>query len=144
MINRHIAPQVFILNGIWSILIRDWNPGEIFKCTNQAFSTSVAMTSHKHKHGSWKTTVAQTLCKCSRMTIVSSDIKWISSDAFEFENNTKQSIKIEPATKKKLGMVNVINQLQHFILCNIVCYLAVKSNIDRGFRTWTILLFSGA
>jgi hypothetical protein len=100
MINRHIARQVFILNCIWSILIRDWNPGEIFKYTSQAFSTSVAMTSHKHKHGSWKTTVAETLCKCSRMAIVSNDIKWISSDAFEFENNTKQSIKIEPATKK--------------------------------------------
>jgi hypothetical protein len=48
------------------------------------------------------------------MTIVSSDIKWISSDAFEFENNTKQSIKIEPATKKKLGMVNVINQFNSY------------------------------
>jgi hypothetical protein len=34
--------------------------------------------------------------------------------------NNKQSLKIYPGTQRKLGMLNVIKQLQHFILCNIV------------------------
>ena len=42
----------------------------------------------------------------------------------------------------KLGMLNVVKQLQHFILCNMMCYGALKSNIDRGLRPWSILLFS--
>ena len=55
------------------------------------------------------------------------DIKWISSGAFEFEkNNKKQSLKIDPGTHKKLGMLNVIKQLQHFILCNMMCYGALN------------------
>ena len=44
----------------------------------------------------------------------------------------KQSLKIDPGTyKKKLGMLNVIKQLYHFILCNMM-FGALKSNIDRG------------
>jgi len=40
------------------------------------------MTSHKHKHGSWKTEVAQKLYKCSRMQIricahwISTSVLW--------------------------------------------------------------------
>jgi hypothetical protein len=42
----------------------------------------------------------------------------------------KQTLQIDPGTqKKKLGMLNVIKQLQHFILCNMMCYGALKSNI---------------
>ena len=48
---------------------------------------------------------------------------WIRSCAFEFEKKTtKHSLKIDPGTHKKLGMLNVIKQLQHFILCNMMCY----------------------
>ena len=46
MINRHIAQQEFILNDPFS---GGQNPGKILKFTSQTFSTSVAMTSHKHK-----------------------------------------------------------------------------------------------
>ena len=34
----------------------------------------------------------------------------------------KQSLKIDPGTHTKLGMLNVIKQLQHLILCNMMCY----------------------
>ena len=41
---------------------------------------------------------------------------------------TKQSLKIDdPGTHKKRGMLNVIKQLQHFILCNMMCYGAPLS-----------------
>ena len=43
VINRHIARQDFILNDIFS---GGRNPGKIFKCTSQTFSTSIAMMSH--------------------------------------------------------------------------------------------------
>jgi hypothetical protein len=46
VINRHIARQDFILNDLFS---GGRNPGKILKFANQTFSTSVAMTSHKHK-----------------------------------------------------------------------------------------------
>ena len=46
VINRHIAWQDFILNGLFC---GGRNPGKILKFTSQTFSTSVAMTSHKHK-----------------------------------------------------------------------------------------------
>jgi len=46
VINRHIARQDFILNYLFS---GGRNPGKISKCTSQACSTFVAMTSHKHK-----------------------------------------------------------------------------------------------
>jgi hypothetical protein len=58
------------------------------------------------------------------------------------KKSNKQSLKIDPGTHKKLGMLNVIKQLQHFIECDIMCYGALKSNIDRGLRPWSILLFS--
>jgi hypothetical protein len=58
------------------------------------------------------------------------------------KKSNKQSLKIDPGTQKKLGMLNVIKQLQHFIECDIMCYGALKSNIDRGLRPWSILLFS--
>ena len=54
----------------------------------------------------------------------------------------KKSLKIDPGTQKKIGMLNVIRQFQHFILCNMMCYGALKSNIDRGLRSWSILLSS--
>ena len=39
---------------------------------------------------------------------------------FGFENkHNKQSLKIYPGT---LGLLNIMNQLQHFILCNMMCY----------------------
>jgi hypothetical protein len=56
------------------------------------------------------------------------------------KNNNKQSLKIDPGTQKKLGMLNVIKQLQHSILCNMMCCGALKSNI--GLRSWSILLIS--
>ena len=46
VINRDIARQDFILNDLFS---GGRNPGKILKCTSQTFSTSFAMTSHKHK-----------------------------------------------------------------------------------------------
>jgi hypothetical protein len=39
-------------------------------------------------------------------------------------------------------MLNVIKQLQHFILCNMVCYGALKSNIDRGLLITTFGIFT--
>ena len=45
VINRHIAWQDFILKDLFS---GGRNPGKIKKFTSQLFSTSVAMTSHKH------------------------------------------------------------------------------------------------
>jgi hypothetical protein len=45
---------------------------------------------------------------------------------FGFENkHNKKSLKIYPDT---FGLLNVIKQLQHFILCNMMCYGALKSN----------------
>ena len=61
---------------------------------------------------------------------------------FEFGKNNKQFLKIYPGTQKKRGMLNVIKQLQHFIWCNMMCYGAMKSNIDRGLAPWSILLSS--
>jgi hypothetical protein len=46
VINRHIERQDFILNDLFS---GGRNLGKILKFTSQTFSTSVAMTSHKHK-----------------------------------------------------------------------------------------------
>ena len=46
VINRDIARQDFILNDLSS---GGRNPRKILEFTNQTFSTSVAMTSHKHK-----------------------------------------------------------------------------------------------
>jgi hypothetical protein len=46
VINRHIAWQDFILNGLFC---GGRNPGKILKFTSQTFSTSVAMTSHKQR-----------------------------------------------------------------------------------------------
>jgi hypothetical protein len=54
------------------------------------------------------------------------------------KQNNKQSLKIYPGTQKKLGMLNVIKQLQHF-LYNMMCYGALKSNIDRGFLITTLV-----
>ena len=48
VINRHIARQNFILNDLFS---GGRNPVKILKFTTQMFSTSVVMTSHKHKQG---------------------------------------------------------------------------------------------
>ena len=46
---------------------------------------------------------------------------------FGFENkHNKQSLKIYPGT----------------LLCNMMCYGALKSNIDHGLLPWSILLFS--
>jgi len=42
--------------------------------------------------------------------------------------HNKQSLKIDPGTKKNLGMLNIIKQLQHFILYYMI-------------RPWSILLF---
>jgi hypothetical protein len=58
VINCHIARQDFILNDLFSGVR---NPGKILKFTSQSFSTSVAMTSHKHKQK-----VAQKFYKCKQ------------------------------------------------------------------------------
>ena len=50
----------------------------------------------------------------------------------KLKKKPKQFLKIDPGTQKKLGMLNVIKQLQHFILCNMMCYGALKSNIGQG------------
>jgi hypothetical protein len=56
----------------------------------------------------------------------------LNGSAHVFLNLKKQSLKNDPGTQQKLGMLNVIKQLQHFILCNMMCYGALKSNIDQG------------
>jgi hypothetical protein len=59
---------------------------------------------------------------------------------FGFENkHNKKSLKIYPDT---FGLLNVIKQLQHLILCNMMCYGALKSNTECGLRPWSILHFS--
>jgi hypothetical protein len=55
---------------------------------------------------------------------------------FEFEKNNKQSLKIDPGTQKRRGMLNV------FIECDMMCYGTLENNIDQGRRPWSILLFS--
>jgi hypothetical protein len=105
LINRHIARYIFILNGFWSI-------------TSQSFSTSVAMTSHKHKHCSWKTEVAKKFYKCSRLQMhvgcicahwISTSVLWYLMD--QLRNvwiwKKKQSLKINPGTQQKVGILNV-------------------------------------
>jgi len=58
--------------------------------------------------------------------------------------NLKKKTTINPGTKKSMYVKcnKTITQLQNFILCNMMCYGARKSNIDRGIRPWSILLFS--
>jgi hypothetical protein len=63
---------------------------------------------------------------------------WISSDALG-KKATNNPLKIDPGI---LGMLNVIKQLQHFILCNIMCYGTPKSNIDRGISVVLFILLS--
>ena len=83
------------------------------------------------------------------------------SCAFEFEtkptNNPQNCIQVQKNTGN-VKSFNVIKQLQHLILSNMMCYGALKSNIDqgrnmmcygalksnidRGLRPWSILLFS--
>ena len=72
------------------------------------------------------------------------DIKWISSwGTFEFEQIKQQTIpKYRSRYTNKLGVLNIIKQLQHSILCNMMCYGALKSNIDCGLRPLSILFFS--
>ena len=61
------------------------------------------------------------------------DIKRINSGALNLnKKNNKQSLKIDPGKQKKLGCVK----------CNMMCYGALKSNIDCGLWPWSILLFS--
>jgi hypothetical protein len=93
VINSHIARQNFILNDLFS---GGRNLGKILKFTSQTFSTSVAMTSHKHKQK-----VAQKFYK-----------------------------------RKQNANINL------FIECDMMCYGALKSNIDQGRRPRSILLFS--
>ena len=49
------------------------------------------------------------------------DIKWISSGAFDFEKKPNNPLKSNQEHQKNLVMLNVIKQLQHFILCNMMC-----------------------
>jgi hypothetical protein len=65
VINRHIARQDFILNDLFC---GGRNPGKILKFTSQTFSTSVAMTSHKHKQ-----TVAQKFYKRKQNAYINLD-----------------------------------------------------------------------
>ena len=58
------------------------------------------------------------------------------------EKNSKQSLKIDPGTKNTWYVNYNKTILQHFILCNMMCYGALKSNIDRGLRPGSILLIS--
>ena len=60
VINRHIARQNFTLNNLFS---GGRNPGKILKFTSQTFSTSVAMTSHKHKQSDTEVLQMQAECK---------------------------------------------------------------------------------
>ena len=49
---------------------------------------------------------------------------------FGFENkHNKKSLKIYPDT---FGLLNVIKQLQHFILCNMMCYGALNAAFGLG------------
>ena len=60
MINRHIARQNFIFNDPFC---DRRNPGKILKFSSQTFSTSVAMTSHKHKQSDTEFLQTQAECK---------------------------------------------------------------------------------
>jgi hypothetical protein len=81
------------------------------------------MTSHKHD--SLKTEVHRCLTNAAECQYefvqVFYDNKWISSGTFEFEKTTTSNPKKSIQVPKKLGMLNVIKQLQHFILCNMMC-----------------------
>ena len=46
-------------------------------------------------------------------------------------NNPWKSIQLH---QLKLGMLNLIEQIQHFNLCNMMCYGALESNIERDIR----------
>ena len=52
----------------------------------------------------------------------------LNGSAYVFLNlkkkQNKQSLKNDLGTQKKMGMLNVIKQLQHFILCKLMCYEA--------------------
>ena len=48
-------------------------------------------------------------------------LKWINTCAFEFEKNQQTIPKNLSRYKKKLGMLNIIKQLHHFVLCNMMC-----------------------
>ena len=43
---------------------------------------------------------------------------------------------------QKNYIVNLLKQLQHFILCNMMCSGALKSNIVSGLLPWSIFPFS--
>ena len=60
LINRHIARHDVILNDLFS---GGWNSGNILKFTSQAFSTSVAMTSHKQTESGREVLQTQAECK---------------------------------------------------------------------------------
>lgn len=60
-------------------------------------------------------------CKCSMI---------LNGWAFEFDKKKKHSLKIDPGTHIKNGMLIVIKHLQHFILYNMMCYRAMKRNIS--------------
>jgi hypothetical protein len=64
---------------------------------------------------------------------------------------TNNPYTIDPGTQKKLGMLSVIKQLQHFILCNIIQLLhlneinmrfhgAEYNNIERGEAEFNIVV----
>jgi hypothetical protein len=102
VINRNIARQGFVLNDLFC---DGRNPGKILKFTSQTLSTSLAMTSHKHKQK-----VAQKFYTrkqnayinlYTELVQVSMILNGSAHVLFEFEKNNKQSLKIDPSTQKK-------------------------------------------
>ena len=83
--NRHIARQVFILDGIWSIFSSGWNPGLIYKFTSQSFS------SHKHGKGEWQRVCQHDKQKDKFADITNQQLNKIMDDKYGL--NTKRSTK---------------------------------------------------
>ena len=166
VINCNIAQQVFILNSIWSILAVCEIPAKLFIFSSQSFLILIlylfyenciqpeATSSsprflrplqwhHTNTNRKWHSSFTNTAESKYEFVQLFYDIKWISSGTFEFEQIKQQTIpKNWSRYTKKLGVLSVIKQLQHTILCNMIYYGALKSNIDCGLRPLSILFFS--
>ena len=139
MINHHIAWQDFILNDLFDGVR---NPSKIFNLLANRFLRSLQWrhtSTNRKLHRSF-TNAAECKYKFVHTELV--QVSMILNGSAHGFIYLIQSLKFDPGTHKKLCMLNVIKQLQHFILCNMMCYGALISNIDCGLRLWSILLFS--
>ena len=93
MISIHIALQVFILNGIWSILAVGEIPTKYWNLPANSFLRPLQW---RHTNENRNYTDVLQMHQNANMNFVHSelvqvfyDIKWISSGAFEFEKKKK-------------------------------------------------------